>query len=789
MWKTILNYLETEMDNEKSIDEQYLERMKTAENTGERRDIAAEENCPLWLLTAFCKEESEYMVVEAAVLNLNCPADALQIAFQRFPELESTKKLRDRKIQIRVQLKEELEAQEREAKKAVAGDRDQVLLNHILEKDRQKNLDHASSHLGDVPKQDTGFVEVKVDWAPTEKYRVALVMPPCWGIVFPPYNLAKLTGVLRSNDYSVKVYDVNIESYHYFLKYHDQDYWKSERFFLWSNKANFEKYILPDLAPLLDRVIDEVIASKVKVVGLSLYATNFYACLYVAKTLRILYPDICIVAGGPETITGHKRFNLDGEAGGIFNYVFMGEAEENFLNTLENLPEQLPMNEIVGSLTSRLNLDAYAFPDYTDYNLYNYLNRGISIETSRGCVAQCSFCAETYFWKFRSLTPERVVDEIEHQIKSHNVYRFWFVDSLVNGNIKNFEKLVDCINERGLLLDWNSYARCDGRMDEEFFRKIRKSGCTALSFGVESGSQKVLDDMRKKIKVWEIENNLRDGKAVDMFNHLNWLIGFPTEEPIDHFHSMQLLYNIRKWGAAISPGFTAGPSHNSHMETDWQIYEMQWVKTPWDNTFLNQWYTTGFKNTILHRFLRLKMFHIWLEIMSDYKDNKIFNSQRYTNIKDFYKFSFEVNPDIEYMEQDYNVNFSQFGNSFEGTVINEYVAFVYMLHKYFGECKFELRCNQAEDLDTFGGFLARMYDCNLEFEVDADGNYSFKLDHTFTHDTPDEELKRNYYRERKLIGNKSFKQTLERRGNIKDWQTKEPQVRETVHTQYREKKS
>ena len=70
------------------------------------------------------------------------------------------------------------------------------------------------------------------------------------------------------------------------------------------------------------------------------------------------------------------------------------------------------------------------------------------------------------------------------------------------------------------------------------------SGCTCLSYGVESGSQKVLLDMRKKVDIWEIENNLKHGAEVGLFNHINWMIGFPTEEPIDFLHSLQAEVSI-----------------------------------------------------------------------------------------------------------------------------------------------------------------------------------------------------------------------------------------------------
>ena len=124
-------------------------------------------------------------------------------------------------------------------------------------------------------------------------------------------------------------------------------------------------------------------------------------------------------------------------------------------------------------------------------SLYEYPN-GTSIETSRGCLAKCTFCAETHFWKFRSTTAERTVEQMQTQIDKYGVERFWFVDSLANGNFKEFKRLIELLKEGNYNIKWNSYARNDGRMDLQMFKDIKATGCTTLSFGVESGSQKLV---------------------------------------------------------------------------------------------------------------------------------------------------------------------------------------------------------------------------------------------------------------------------------------------------------
>jgi radical SAM superfamily enzyme YgiQ (UPF0313 family) len=757
------------------LDQQYADRMLTALHPSDRSEMASEKNCPLWLLRAFCSDEVDPTVVRAAVLNPICPDEYLQIAIDRFPNFNSQEllDLRKKRHQIHLHLTE-LSALEEEAKKQVYGDRDQIVSKHLLE-NKGPEVNSSSNE----------FTQVYSDmpWVDTSKYRIAMVMAPSWGVLFPPYNISKLTGMLRNNGYSVKAYDINIEAYHFFLKEHGEDYWKSERYFLWQDKENFDKYILPDLQPILYRIAEDIAFSGVRVVGFSLYITNYFATMVLVRYLKELVPDICFIVGGPETITGSYWF--DSDAKNIFNYIFVGEAEETLLYTLETLPEEYPINKIVGSVDSRLDLDVYAYPDYSDYVLSNYLMSGASIETSRGCVAKCSFCTETHFWKFRSTTPERVVEEIEHQVEKYGIKHFWFVDSLVNGDIKNFIQLLDLLIEKPWEIRWNSYARCDGRMTEEVFKKIADSGCSALSFGVESGSQKVLDDMKKKIKVWEVEENFKHGKKIGMFNHANWMVGFPTEEPIDALHSLQLIYNCRKWVAAISPGFGASPSSQSDMDTAWQKYDIAWINTPWDNVFLKQWYTTGYKNTQIHRFVRLKLFHIWLEIIKDYSDSTAVNSQRYGVIKDFYKFNVYNNPKTEYLAYDSYVDFNQCGTTtLSKTVMNEYFGFVYALYLYYGKCEFEFVCDPVKDFETFGGLITCMYTAKVLFSVEENGDYKISITHSFEHDTLEEINKEHYAFERARL-DQSFTETFERQGNLADWKTTEIQTKESVHAKKR----
>lgn len=755
--------------------EKWEVQLTACKDNVDRALLARSSDCDITLLKAFCYDDLDPMVVEEAALNPNTKEHWVERALERFPDLntpEFWKEKHQRQLEEINRIEDGLEK--------YSGDRDQIILKHIIEHDNPAldTSDHASQHLGKIlSASDVVFRNPDIEWKETSKYKVALVMAPAWGVVFPPYNLAKLVGILRQFDYSTKVYDLNIECYRVLLETLEQDYWRSEKYFLWVHKENFQKFILPYIRPVLQKAIEDIVNANPKVVGFSIYNTNLHATAYIIREIKRLLPNVCIVAGGPEIAT-------TGQVNGVLrvlpiNYFFVGEAENTFIEFLENIPEKYELGKFIGDTDSKLKLEDYPYADYSDYDLQNYrYGHGVSIETSRGCVAQCSFCAETYFWKFRSLTPERVVAEMEHQIKLHNIKRFWFVDSLANGNLKNFERLIDLIIEKGFKIHWNSYVRCDGRMTKELMRKIVRSGCTSLSYGIESGSQKVLLDMRKKVEIWEIENNINDGYAVGVHNHANWIIGFPTEEPIDYLHSLQLIGNLRKSINAISPGFGAGAAQASHMQTDWRVYGMVGDNSVADRTFLNTWYTDDYQNTILNRFLRIKMFHIWLEILTTHGQSIVDNGQRYHNIDSYYKFSGDRKSCKPYVNYDEYVNLKRLDpNELKNNISNEYFALAYALYLYFGEYKFEMICNPEIDMPSFGNSLVNDYVSKFSISVNTNGDYTLSLTHKFNHTTAESATK-----------DQSFDFVYDDAGNFNDWISTEIQTKETVHEQYRKKK-
>jgi len=635
-------------------------------------------------------------------------------------------------------------------------DRDQVIKRMIEEK-----LNHADSHLGKLqpklnehtythPRGYNYYSETHQILNHNDSDGISFVVAPAWGVLFPPYNLARLTGLLRKYGYKVDVHDVNIQCHQHLLdtNFYEQpgidNWWHGQHYWVWSSPA-WEEKTLPALQSLLDEAVDKIIADNNSIAGFTLYTSNIMASMYMIERLKRLEPSVTVVVGGPQAFNTdfeHNTFDILGFDKNLIDYRIEGEGEQELLTLLENRHLLSPSDNMVtfGGFRGKLDLNELPFPDYSDYdlNLYDYSN-GVSIETSRGCVAKCTFCAETHFWKYRYRKSNRVIEEMKHQINRYGTRHFWFVDSLANGAYTEFKNLIHEIVEDGLDITWNSYARCDGRMDADLFKMIKKSGCLGLSFGVESGSEKVLVDMKKLIKVWEIENNLRDGKEAGLFNHINWVIGFPTEGPSEVLHSLHVMYNIRNWVYAISPGATCNMSPFSDIHVNWDKYKIAWKEEVYDNTFLSQWFTHGYVNTILHRFIRLKFVNIWLLLCKTHSDGIIINAQHQEGINNLFEFKTLTDAKaVDYIPQQFGQRFDYFsGDSSQeqlsASLANEHLPYAWALYQVYGPYEIKITHDQDSDNNMYGPYTANPYWATVNMRVDSDGELTFKISQKFKH--------------------------------------------------------
>lgn len=453
-----------------------------------------------------------------------------------------------------------------------------------------------------------------------KRIKVALIICPCWTNLTPPLGIAYLASLTKSKGHEARCFDVNIELSG-LLKKKDIDYWGFNEHYRWL-EPNFSKQILPSIKRHLDSKTKEILAYDPDIIGFSIFDTNAATSLYLAEQIKNINPAKKIIFGGPECYK--EAFNYKFLNTSFVDMVVIGEGEQTLEGIIKSYSETMTFNNIKGTIIREnnmiyanghrdeiRNLDILPLPDFTDFNLKQYKRFALPIITSRGCVGSCAFCGEIAYWKnFRFRSAENVFEEIKYAVDNYGIRDFFFNDSLINGNLKELSNLADLIIRNEFKIKWGGYARVHKGMSLELLKKLKSAGCLYLSYGIESGSQKVLNIMNKGIILKDAEANLKDTTSAGLQVHVNWIVGFPTESWLDFLKSLNFIYRNRKNIYYFNPGqMPCGVPSDSGLALHPDRFRIA------NKQFLNEWRTKFFTNTIIQRKLRLKVLRKYISLL------------------------------------------------------------------------------------------------------------------------------------------------------------------------------
>jgi radical SAM superfamily enzyme YgiQ (UPF0313 family) len=390
--------------------------------------------------------------------------------------------------------------------------------------------------------------------------KIALIQLPHWHVRFPPPGLVSLASFINSKGHKTIIFDLNCCLYNE-VKKSDKKLWSNEKAGLWQD-SEFVNNFLYKYRSLLNTYINKIIKTKVRAVGFSVQFSSMFMSLEFAKLLKQKSKNIKIIMGGPMASRFSQGFELLQNEN--VDIVVMGEAE----NTLNDLLGRLNSNKPLGALKGILykdrgriidggeceevnNLNSFPFLDFTLFPLEKYEERKVlPIYLSRGCINNCVFCnAKTLCRKYRVFKAARTFKEILHQTRAHkNVKEFIFCDSILNGNIKELTSLCDLLIEKDLGITWRGVCvSIRKEMTKDLLNKMYRAGCRSLVFGVESGSQKVLRDMKKRYDVKTASVVLKNTHDAGIFTSAGFIAGFPTETRKDFNETIKFLRANHKY--------------------------------------------------------------------------------------------------------------------------------------------------------------------------------------------------------------------------------------------------
>lgn len=228
--------------------------------------------------------------------------------------------------------------------------------------------------------------------------------------------------------------------------------------------------------------------------------------------------------------------------GGMIDSFSVFDGEESLFQLLAALDEKAQLETVNNLVIQRgdalvrtavvdVDINAIPTPVFDGLPLDEYLAPApiLPIYSSRSCPYKCSFCTIPYASSgFRQRRADLVVDDLNALSRRHRTRLFSFVDETLT--VPMLRECAGEINRRGLDLRWYGETRVHPKIDDALCRDLFRAGCRKLQFGVESYNQRILNAMRKGVKLGAIAANLDACLGAGIAVHLFTFYGFPGEE-------------------------------------------------------------------------------------------------------------------------------------------------------------------------------------------------------------------------------------------------------------------
>jgi len=314
-------------------------------------------------------------------------------------------------------------------------------------------------------------------------------------------------------------------------------------------------------------ILSEIARVKPDLVGLSFLSTTSYPyAKLLGRQIRAADPHVKIAMGGVFVSLNAQLVKLQCPE---VDFVCRGDGEQLLLDLLERLdaPDSVTgvtWQERDGKLRHNLNrplardLDQWPFPDREGLELdfvesmpldvpaVLSLERFTTMQTSRGCPWPCVFCDIPIFneGKWRSRSPEHVLAEFK-KLQQDGYGSVYFVDDHFLLQPKRIEAICKGLIENAISIQWG----CEGRVDStcmQLFPIMAKAHCRTIMFGIESGSQKVLDRLKKEQTLQEIETAVTNAKQAGIeIVHGFFVVGSPDETEADMRETFRFASKLR----------------------------------------------------------------------------------------------------------------------------------------------------------------------------------------------------------------------------------------------------
>ena len=230
----------------------------------------------------------------------------------------------------------------------------------------------------------------------------------------------------------------------------------------------------------------------------------------------------------------------------------IGEGENTIKELILKFEENDPLKDINGIAYKeeskiKINpprplikdLDDLPFPAYELFPMDIYLKNvshasiigkktEMDIITSRGCPYNCKYCYHIFGIGVRSRSVDNVIEEIKYLIDKYKIDSLLMLDETFTIDKKRVNEFCTKLSSEKIDISWSCYARVN-LVDREMLDNMRSTGCFRVGYGIESGSQTILDKMEKRVTVEQAKNAIKITREAGLICGMTWMFGYPGE--------------------------------------------------------------------------------------------------------------------------------------------------------------------------------------------------------------------------------------------------------------------
>ena len=302
--------------------------------------------------------------------------------------------------------------------------------------------------------------------------------------------------------------------------------------------------------------------------------TNLMTKVEVVKLLKLLktkkfnFPKI--VLGGPDV-----TYNIENYLQAGADFLVIGEGEETTFELYQTFINEKDYHKVDGiaflengkkiQTKSRIKfkeLDALPLPNRDAIDMQRYLdtwknNHGkssMTISTQRGCPYTCKWCSTAvYGQSYRRRPAHLVAQEMKMLIEKYNPDAIWFVDDVFTISHKWLIEFHTEVKKQNAIIPFECITRAE-RLNDEILQLLKEIGCFRIWIGAESGSQKIIDLMDRRVDVDFVKEMIQKTNALGIETGTFIMLGYPGETKKEIYETIQYLKENKCPNGKINPG-------------------------------------------------------------------------------------------------------------------------------------------------------------------------------------------------------------------------------------------